>query len=144
MPTALTKGLVATAVSQDRPYELRDLAMKGLILRPSSPATKRGSSSGPVGSVVRSAAGHLTLDEAREREGAAAWLIDCADEIDPAWIAGRRRVGVTAGASAPDVLVRSMLERLQELGAASVSELHGEPEHMVFALPMELRLRLVG
>ncbi len=83
------------------------------------------------------------LRELAEREGAAAWLIDGADEIDPAWIAGRRRVGVTAGASAPDVLVRGVLDRLRELGADSVRELHGEPEDMVFALPKELRLRLV-
>ena len=83
------------------------------------------------------------LRELAEREGAAAWLIDGADEIDPAWIAGRRCVGVTAGASAPDVLVQGVLDRLRELGAASVRELHGEPEDMVFALPKELRLRLV-
>ncbi len=83
------------------------------------------------------------LRELAEREGAAAWLIDGADEIDPAWIKGRRRVGVTAGASAPDVLVRGVLDRLRELGAGSVRELHGEPEDMVFALPKELRLRLV-
>lgn len=56
---------------------------------------------------------------------------------------GRKCIGVTAGASAPDVLVRGMLDRLRELGAASVRELHGEPEDMVFALPKELRLRLV-
>ena len=84
------------------------------------------------------------LRELAEREGAAAWLIDGADEIDPSWVAGHRRIGVTAGASAPDVLVRGVLERLHELGAASVRELHGEPEDMVFALPKELRLRLVG
>ncbi len=83
------------------------------------------------------------LRELAEREGAAAWLIDGADEIDPAWVAGRRRIGVTAGASAPDVLVRGVLDRLRELGAAGVRELHGEPEDMVFALPKELRLRLV-
>jgi 4-hydroxy-3-methylbut-2-enyl diphosphate reductase len=52
-------------------------------------------------------------------------------------------VGVTAGASAPDVLVQGVLDRLNELGAASVRELHGEPESMVFALPKELRVRLV-
>ena len=84
------------------------------------------------------------LRELAEREGAAAWLIDGAGEIDPAWVAGRRRIGVTAGASAPDVLVQGVLARLRELGAASVRELHGEPEDMVFALPKELRLRLVG
>ena len=83
------------------------------------------------------------LRELAEREGEEAYLIDGADEIDPAWIAGRKRIGVTAGASAPDVLVRGVLARLQALGAASVRELHGEPEDMVFALPKELRLRLV-
>ena len=56
---------------------------------------------------------------------------------------GRRRIGVTAGASAPDVLVQGVLARLRELGAASARELHGEPEDMVFALPKELRLRLI-
>ena len=83
------------------------------------------------------------LRELAEREGAAAWLIDGADEIDPAWVQGRTWIGVTAGASAPDVLVKGVLDRLRELGAGSVRELHGEPEDMVFALPKELRLRLV-
>jgi len=83
------------------------------------------------------------LRELAEREGADAWLIDGAEEIDPVWVAGRKRIGVTAGASAPDVLVQGVLERLRELGAGSVRELHGEPEDMVFALPKELRLRLV-
>ncbi|SHE40436.1 4-hydroxy-3-methylbut-2-enyl diphosphate reductase [Thermomonas hydrothermalis] len=79
------------------------------------------------------------LRELAEREGAAAWLIDNADQIDPAWLVGRRRVGVTAGASAPEVLVQGVLERLRALGASTVQELHGEPEDMVFALPRELR-----
>ena len=83
------------------------------------------------------------LRELAEREGVDAHLIDGAGEIDPAWIEGRAHVGVTAGASAPDVLVQGVLERLRELGAASVRELHGEPESMVFALPKELRVRLV-
>ena len=72
-----------------------------------------------------------------------AWLIDGADEIDPDWLVGRTRVGVTAGASAPDVLVEGVLARLRALGAVAVRELHGEPEDMVFALPKELRVRLV-
>lgn len=83
------------------------------------------------------------LRELAEREGVEAHLIDGAGEIDPAWIEGRAHVGVTAGASAPDVLVQGVLERLRELGAGSVRELHGEPESMVFALPKELRVRLV-
>jgi len=84
------------------------------------------------------------LRELAERDGVEAYLIDGADEIDPAWVAGKQRVGVTAGASAPDVLVEGVIQRLRELGAAQVTELQGEPESMVFALPKELRLQLVG
>lgn len=83
------------------------------------------------------------LRELAEREGVEAYLIDGADEIDPRWVEGRRHIGVTAGASAPDVLVQGVVARLRELGAASLRELDGEPEDMVFALPKELRLRLV-
>ncbi|MFT3898414.1 MAG: 4-hydroxy-3-methylbut-2-enyl diphosphate reductase [Thermomonas sp.] len=83
------------------------------------------------------------LRELAEREGVEAHLIDGAGEIDPGWVEGRAHVGVTAGASAPDVLVQGVLRRLRELGAGSVRELHGEPEDMVFALPKELRVRLV-
>ena len=83
------------------------------------------------------------LRELAQREGVDAYLIDGAAEIDPAWVAGRTSIGVTAGASAPDVLVRGVIARLQQLGAESVRELDGEPENMVFALPRELRLQLV-
>ncbi len=83
------------------------------------------------------------LRELAEREGVEAHLVDGASEIDPAWVAGRRHVGVTAGASAPEVLVRGVIERLQQLGAGVVRELDGKPEDMVFALPRELRLQLV-
>ena len=83
------------------------------------------------------------LRELAEREGVEAHLIDGAGEIDPAWVEGRAHIGVTAGASAPDVLVQDVLERLRGLGAVGVRELHGEPESMVFALPKELRVRLV-
>ncbi|QSX77309.1 4-hydroxy-3-methylbut-2-enyl diphosphate reductase [Agrilutibacter solisilvae] len=83
------------------------------------------------------------LRELAEREGVAAYLIDGADEIDPRWVDGRKRIGITAGASAPEVLVRGVIARLEELGASGVAELDGEPEDMVFALPKELRLQLV-
>ena len=83
------------------------------------------------------------LRELAEREGVEAHLVDGAMEIDPKWIVGRRHVGVSAGASAPEVLVRGVIERLQQLGAGAVRELDGEPEDMVFALPKELRLQLV-
>ena len=95
-----------------------------------------------VGSINSSNSNRLR--ELAEREGVEAYLIDGAIEINPAWIEGRKRVGVTAGASAPEVLVRGVIERLRELGAHHVAELEGEPEDMVFALPKELRLQLVG
>jgi 4-hydroxy-3-methylbut-2-enyl diphosphate reductase len=94
-----------------------------------------------VGSINSSNSNRLR--ELAERDGVEAHLIDGADEIDPAWLIGRTRVGVTAGASAPDVLVRGVIARLQDLGATGVAELEGEPENMVFALPRELRLQLV-
>jgi 4-hydroxy-3-methylbut-2-en-1-yl diphosphate reductase len=84
------------------------------------------------------------LRELAEREGVEAHLIDGAVEIDPRWVAGKRHIGVSAGASAPEVLVRGVIDRLRELGAASVRELDGKPEDMVFALPRELRVQLVG
>jgi len=83
------------------------------------------------------------LRELAEREGVEAYLIDGADEIEPRWVEGRRHIGVTAGASAPDVLVQGVIARLRELGASGLRELDGEPESMVFALPKELRVQLV-
>ena len=94
-----------------------------------------------VGSVNSSNSNRLR--ELAERQGVEAHLIDGADEIDPAWIAGRNHIGITAGASAPDVLVRGVIARLRELGANTLTELDGKPENMVFALPKELRLHLV-
>lgn len=84
------------------------------------------------------------LRELAEREGVASYLIDGAAEIDPRWVEGRTRVGITAGASAPEVLVQGVIERLRELGAQHVAELDGEQEDMVFALPKELRLQLIN
>jgi 4-hydroxy-3-methylbut-2-enyl diphosphate reductase len=83
------------------------------------------------------------LRELAERDGVEAHLIDGAAEIDPSWVVGRKHIGVTAGASAPDVLVHGVLDRLRELGARGVRELDGKPEDMVFALPRELRVQLV-
>ncbi|MGY0561401.1 4-hydroxy-3-methylbut-2-enyl diphosphate reductase [Luteimonas sp. A277] len=83
------------------------------------------------------------LRELAERDGVESHLIDGAEEIEPRWLEGRSHVGVTAGASAPDVLVQGVLDRLRELGASGVRELDGEPENMVFALPRELRVQLV-
>ena len=83
------------------------------------------------------------LRELAEREGVEAYLIDGAEEIDPRWVDGRRHIGVTAGASAPDVLVQGVIARLRELGAGGLRELDGEPENVVFALPKELRVQLI-
>jgi 4-hydroxy-3-methylbut-2-enyl diphosphate reductase len=94
-----------------------------------------------VGSINSSNSNRLR--ELAEKQGASAHLIDGAEFIDPTWLRGKTRIGVTAGASAPEVLVQGVISRLQELGAGTVSELHGEPEDMVFALPKELRLTLL-
>ena len=84
------------------------------------------------------------LRELAEKQGVPAHLIDGAADIRPEWLEGRSRVGVTAGASAPDSLVRDVIEHLRHAGAGEVSELEGEPENVTFALPKELRLRVVA
>jgi 4-hydroxy-3-methylbut-2-enyl diphosphate reductase len=94
-----------------------------------------------VGSVNSSNSNRLR--ELAEKQGVQAFLIDGADDIDPLWLAGRTRIGVTAGASAPELLVQGVLQRLRELGAEGVRELEGEPENVIFALPKELRVTLV-
>jgi 4-hydroxy-3-methylbut-2-enyl diphosphate reductase len=66
-------------------------------------------------------------------------MIDRADELRPEWVAGKRRIGVTAGASAPEVLVREVLARLADLGAGDVRELEGTQERVVFPLPKGLQ-----
>jgi 4-hydroxy-3-methylbut-2-enyl diphosphate reductase len=78
------------------------------------------------------------LREVAERKGAAAYLIDNADAIDPAWLEGRRRVGITAGASAPELLVQQVVERLKQLGAVSVRTLPGVIETVQFPMPKGL------
>jgi len=78
------------------------------------------------------------LREVAERFGVPAYLVDHASDLDSSWIAGRQRVGVTAGASAPDVLVRQLVERLKQLGAVSVRALRGVEENVVFPLPRGL------
>jgi 4-hydroxy-3-methylbut-2-en-1-yl diphosphate reductase len=78
------------------------------------------------------------LREVAEHMGAQAYMVDRAADLRPEWIAGKRRVGVTAGASAPQVLVDELIARLKELGAASVRQLDGITERVVFTLPREL------
>jgi len=78
------------------------------------------------------------LREVASHRGIPAYMVDRADELDPAWIAGKSRVGVSAGASAPEILVTQVIERLRALGAASVEELHGVVERIVFPMPRGL------
>jgi len=82
------------------------------------------------------------LRELAQKQGIEAHLIDGADDIQREWIAGKTRVGVTAGASAPESLVQGVVARLREWGAGDVQELNGEPENVTFALPKELRVVL--
>jgi 4-hydroxy-3-methylbut-2-enyl diphosphate reductase len=78
------------------------------------------------------------LREVAENFGIPAYMVDSAEELDPAWVYGRARVGVTAGASAPEVLVQGVVERLRQLGATAVREMEGISEHVVFPLPKTL------
>jgi 4-hydroxy-3-methylbut-2-en-1-yl diphosphate reductase len=78
------------------------------------------------------------LREVAAHRGIPAYMVDRADHLDPSWVSGKTRVGVTAGASAPEVLVKEVLARLRALGAGSVRELHGTPENVVFPMPKGL------
>jgi 4-hydroxy-3-methylbut-2-enyl diphosphate reductase len=78
------------------------------------------------------------LREVAEKKGTSAYMIDNASQIDPQWLAGKLRIGVTAGASAPEVLVQAVIDRLRELGARSVRTLDGAEEHVTFPLPKGL------
>ena len=79
------------------------------------------------------------LKELAERLGASAYLIDDAQQIRPEWLQGKDNIGVTAGASAPEVLVSGVVTRLQEMTGALVSEAAGEVEKVVFSLPKALQ-----
>jgi 4-hydroxy-3-methylbut-2-enyl diphosphate reductase len=114
--------------TQNRQDAVRDLAKRcDLVLVVGSPNSSNSN----------------RLAELARREGVESYLIDGAHEIDPQWVVDKKHIGLTAGASAPQVLVDGVIARLRELGAKGLSELDGEPESMVFALPKELRLRLV-
>ena len=80
------------------------------------------------------------LRELAEKVGAKAYLIDDASMIEPQWLDGVARIGVTAGASAPDVLVQNVIARLRELGGKIVTEHPGREENVVFEVPPELRI----
>jgi 4-hydroxy-3-methylbut-2-enyl diphosphate reductase len=80
------------------------------------------------------------LRELAERMGAEAYLLDGAEDIDPRWLDGKTRIGVTAGASAPEILVQEVIAGLCALGASPPVEIAGRPENITFSLPRELRI----
>ncbi|AIA72608.1 4-hydroxy-3-methylbut-2-enyl diphosphate reductase [Pectobacterium atrosepticum] len=82
------------------------------------------------------------LAELAQRAGKAAYLIDSADDIQESWLTGASHVGVTAGASAPDILVQQVIQRLKELGGKVAVEMQGREENIVFEVPKELRVEV--
>ncbi|WP_330927387.1 4-hydroxy-3-methylbut-2-enyl diphosphate reductase [Candidatus Sororendozoicomonas aggregata] len=95
-----------------------------------------------VGSVNSSNSNRLR--ELAEREGCEAYLIDNATHIKNHWLEGKSSVGVTAGASAPEVLVKEVIDFLGRQGADAVNELDGKQENITFTIPKELRLKAVA
>ncbi|WP_317932992.1 4-hydroxy-3-methylbut-2-enyl diphosphate reductase [Halioxenophilus sp. WMMB6] len=90
-----------------------------------------------VGSVNSSNSNRLR--ELAERCGAEAYLVDDAEALQEAWFRNKSRIGITAGASAPEVLVQGVVDRLRAMGAAQPQEALGQPENVRFSLPVELR-----
>jgi len=84
------------------------------------------------------------LRELAERCGASAFLIDDASMIDPQWLSGKQRIGVTAGASAPELLVQEVIDALKSRGGLSVRDLEGREENITFSLPKALRIPTVA
>ena len=80
------------------------------------------------------------LRELAERMGSEAYLIDQADEIRESWFTGKKSVGVTAGASAPEILVNEVIARLTDLGGKKPLEMQGVEENIVFSMPRELKI----
>ncbi len=80
------------------------------------------------------------LRELAHKLGTESFMVDSAEELQPQWFEGRQRVGLTAGASAPEVLVRQVMERIKDMGAVSVRKLAGIEETVKFPLPKGLRL----
>lgn len=84
------------------------------------------------------------LRELSEKLATPAYLIDNAGDINPAWLHGKSCIGLTAGASAPELLVQNVVERLKQLGVSQVSELDGQLEKIEFSLPKELKVDISG
>lgn len=84
------------------------------------------------------------LKELAEKLGTPGYLTDCAEDIKPEWFEGKTKVGVTAGASAPEELVNQILERIKDLvGTRSVEEIQGREENMFFEVPKELQIKQI-
>jgi 4-hydroxy-3-methylbut-2-enyl diphosphate reductase len=80
------------------------------------------------------------LREVAEKRGIPAYMVDAPEQIDPSWLAGKRRIGLTAGASAPEALAQAVIARLHELGVRNVRALEGIEENIAFPLPRGLGL----
>ncbi len=84
------------------------------------------------------------LREIAEKKGVPGYLVDGPDDLRREWFEGKQVVGVTAGASAPEILVQTVIARLQEWGGGGVEEVQGRPESVVFSLPKALRIPVVA
>ncbi|MEZ9471439.1 4-hydroxy-3-methylbut-2-enyl diphosphate reductase [Vibrio lentus] len=83
------------------------------------------------------------LKELAEKLGTPGYLTDCPEDIQTEWVEGKKKIGVTAGASAPEELVNQILDRIRELGATEVEEIQGREENMFFEVPKELQIKQV-
>ena len=83
------------------------------------------------------------LRELAERMGKSAYLVDNADELEKDWFKPGSKIGVTAGASAPEILIKQVIQRLQDWGATPPKELQGREENITFSLPKELRIQVI-
>jgi 4-hydroxy-3-methylbut-2-enyl diphosphate reductase len=117
--------------TQNRQIAVKDLAKQAQLIL-------------VVGS--RNSSNSVRLVEVAREAGAASQLIDAASEVDETWLEGVETVGVTSGASVPEILVRDLLDWLGERGYGDVGEVNSAEERLVFALPQELRrdLRAAG
>lgn len=83
------------------------------------------------------------LRELAERMGKSAYLVDNADQLEKQWFEAKTKIGVTAGASAPEILIKQVIQRLQDWGATPPKELQGREENITFSLPKELRIHVI-
>ena len=114
--------------TQNRQDAVRDLAEKSdVVLVVGSPNSSNSN----------------RLRELAERMGKAAYLVDNADQLEKEWFKQENKIGVTAGASAPEILIKQVIQRLQDWGATPPKELQGREENITFSLPKELRIQVI-